>query len=293
MEDIRKLAAKKEGFKDEYISSMSSPLELIKSTFSCLELKGKPVKSLESATEEDIERLFSKLITVDSTVLRSDTQKKDLEKCKKLQEFLDHCCVCRHYFFSVWKCGAVDCTMCFPPRLPLEVFQQLHRFPDPMKATEGSDSYISFDNIYGEVTTEKHRPSIKAKPCTSDNKPFCIATETVCDAVVCAECLKPRCIYSIRRLKQDEFQMLGSVKEDILYVCGSVLFVETTALANICCVEPNVNCNSEISHHYFSCRKKFQECCYICGSFGDLVPILDERRRQFQSIHPVCTRCCN
>ena len=46
---------------------MSSPLELIKSTFSCLELKGKPVKSLESATEEDIERLFSKLITVDST----------------------------------------------------------------------------------------------------------------------------------------------------------------------------------------------------------------------------------
>ena len=136
-----------------------------------------------------------------------------------------------------------------------------------MKATEGSDS--------------KYRPSIKAKPCTSDNKPFRIATETVCDAVVCTECLKPRCIYSIRRLKQDEFQMLGSVKEDILYVCGSVLFVETTALANICCVEPNVNCNSEISHHYFSCRKKFQECCYICGSFGDLIPISDERRRQF------------
>lgn len=36
---------------------------------------------------------------------------------------------------------------------------------------------------------------------------------------------------------------------------------------------------------YFSCRKKFQICCHICGSFVDLVPITDEKRRKFQTIH--------
>ncbi len=103
--------------------------------------------------------------------------------------------------------------------------------------------------------------------------------------------LKTRCIYGIRRLTPAEFQLLGRVKEDVLYVCGSTLFDFTSELAKICCVELNVNCNSDMSSHYYSCKKKFQVCCYVCGCFGDLVPITDERRRQFQSIHPICTEC--
>ncbi len=105
----------------------------------------------------------------------------------------------------------------------------------------------------------------KAKPCTPDNKPFRLCGETVCDALVCAECLKPRCIYGIRRLTPAEFQLLGRVKEDVLYVCGSTLFDFTSELAKICCVELNVNCNSDMSSHYYSCKKKFQVCCYVCG----------------------------
>lgn len=291
MQDIRNVAKKQETFKEDFISSMSQPIELIKATFSGLELKGTPVQSLDAATEDDIERLFAKIIAVDSSVQRSDTQKKDLTKRKRLQEYLDHCCVRRHYYFLIQKCGAADCSMCLPPKLPLEIFQQLHQFPDPMKSDESSESFVPFDTVYGQATTEKFRPSLKAKPCTSDDKPFRLTAETVCDAVVCTECLKPRCIYGIRKLTPAEFQQVACAKEDTLYVCGSPLFVDTSELTKICCVEPNVNCNSNMSNHYYSTRKKFQVCCYSCGSFGDLVPIPDETRRRFQSIHPVCTEC--
>jgi len=50
MEDIRKIATKTDNFKEEFISSLLPPIELIKSTFSGLELKGVPVKSLEAAS---------------------------------------------------------------------------------------------------------------------------------------------------------------------------------------------------------------------------------------------------
>ena len=119
----------------------------------------------------------------------SDTHSKDFKNRKKLQEYMNHCCVCRQYFFSICKCGKADCFMCFPLRLPLEVFQQLSPFPDPMKVSENSESYLSFDNVYGKTTSEKFRPSLKSRLSSTSDKPFRLAAETVADAVVCGECL--------------------------------------------------------------------------------------------------------
>ena len=178
--------------------------------------------------------------------------------------------------------------MCSPPKLPPEIFQQLCAFPDPMKVNDVSESYLAFDAVYGKPTSEKFRPKSKS-PASAQKpaqKPFRLAAETVIDAVVCGECLKPRCVYSVRRLTQEQFQCLARLKQDILYVCGG-----PSELSDVCCVEPNITCNSIISVHYFSCRKKFQTCCHVCGCFGDLVPITDEMRRQFQTIHPVCVEC--
>ncbi len=74
IEEIRKIATEKETFKEEF---MSSPIELIKSTFSDLNRKGSPVQSLEPATKEDIERLFAKIIPVDSSAQMTDTNSED------------------------------------------------------------------------------------------------------------------------------------------------------------------------------------------------------------------------
>ena len=185
MEDVRKIATKNENFEKEFVFSMSTPIDLIKSVFGQLQLKGVPIQSLEAASDEDIEKIFAKIIPVDSSSKMSDTYSKDFKHRPKLMEYMSHCCIRRKYFFAIRKCGAADCTICLPPKLPQEIFQQLHPFPDPMKATENSESYLPFHSVYGKETSEKFRPSLKSVPPTTSEKPFRCTAETVADAVVC------------------------------------------------------------------------------------------------------------
>ncbi|XP_022291953.2 uncharacterized protein LOC111103178 [Crassostrea virginica] len=78
----------------------------------------------------------------------------------KLVEFMEHCCVSRKYFFTVWKCGASDCKICDPPRLPVDVFSQLHNFPDPVPGD--GEHYKEFSKVFGTETTEEYCPSFSA-----------------------------------------------------------------------------------------------------------------------------------
>ena len=72
---------------------------------------------------------------------------------------MDHCCHNRKYVFSVKKCGKTECTICFSPRLPPEIFKQLSYLPDPVA---DGDHYRSFNEVYGTLTIEKDRPSLKS-----------------------------------------------------------------------------------------------------------------------------------
>ena len=78
------------------------------SIFSHLELKGRVIETLEAASDDEVESLFAKIIPVDASVQQSDTQKKNLNK-RKLQDYINHCCVQRQYFFSIRKCGSATC----------------------------------------------------------------------------------------------------------------------------------------------------------------------------------------
>lgn len=41
--------------------------------------------------------------------------------------------VFKTYFLIVKKCGPSDCRLCLAPRLPKDVFSQLHNFPDTVQ----------------------------------------------------------------------------------------------------------------------------------------------------------------
>lgn len=123
-----------------------------------------------------------------------------------LQEFLDHCCTTRHYYFTIKKCGESDCTICRPPRCLAEDFEQLHRLPDPVP---GDDlHYKSFEELYGTETTENHRPSsMNTKMKTKKDKkgkhsmpfsPSAVRAKNVGVIVNCIECEKPR-LYSVQK----------------------------------------------------------------------------------------------
>src|SRR5436190_1078378 len=78
----------------------------------------------------------------------------------KFQEFYDHCCKSRHYFFQIKKCGEADCNICKPLKSDEVDFSQVHSLPDPIPSIDKT-SYKEFSEVYGTITTEQHRPSLK------------------------------------------------------------------------------------------------------------------------------------
>ncbi|UZO25596.1 uncharacterized protein OCT59_017861 [Rhizophagus irregularis] len=79
----------------------------------------------------------------------------------KFNEFYDHCCQKRHYFFEIKKCGNEFCEICQPLSGDKQMFEKLANFPDPVPGNE--NHYMPFKEIYGKETDEKHRPSLKSK----------------------------------------------------------------------------------------------------------------------------------
>lgn len=85
---------------------------------------------------------------------------------ESLKAFFVHCCEFRHYSFKLKKCDSPTCTTCKPIWHDSQRFQSLHFLPSPSPADDGH--YRSFEDMYGQNTTDEHRPSLKAKrPCNS------------------------------------------------------------------------------------------------------------------------------
>jgi hypothetical protein len=72
--------------------------------------------------------------------------------------------------FQIKKCNPEDvdgcpyCNLC-PPRLPEDLYKDLHFLPDPV-LHEGR--YKSFEETYGTLTDDRDRPSRKATPEATD-----------------------------------------------------------------------------------------------------------------------------
>ncbi len=140
MKEIRTAAARQPGFKEAYGDSVQPAVCLLMEVINRLKLKDEPVQTQSPCTPQEIDDLWQRIQEVDSTVLTTDTRKEHLKARTQLKAFMSHCCVQRHYFFCIKKCGVAGCKMCMPPRLPCDVFNQLNFFPDPEKKP-ASDSY--------------------------------------------------------------------------------------------------------------------------------------------------------
>ena len=116
-----------------------------------------PFGVFEPATDENIDELFA-ACKLDDTLCPMDIV-STLPKRLLLKQFLDHCCKERTYFLSILKCGKVNCTVCQKPRLNENDFRRLKHLPDPVP---GEDKhYKPFDQVFGEVTSEEHMPSLQ------------------------------------------------------------------------------------------------------------------------------------
>ncbi len=116
MKALRAVAERDPAFRDAALDSIA-PVKIVLSDIAKrLELKEKKFSVFAAASAEDLDDLWTALLSIDQQFPHARSDKfsaKDLSN--GLVEFIDHCCVQRHYFFDVLKCGKADCYICLPP----------------------------------------------------------------------------------------------------------------------------------------------------------------------------------
>ena len=167
-----------------------------------------------------------------------------------------------------------DCWFCNlqPPRLPEELYEELHFLPDPV-LDPVSHQYKVFSEIYGTTTTEDDRPSLAT-------------------ALACVECNKPRCVYSPSLLTPAQKTALVRLKgpEESTFTCGSPIAMEPSPFV----VRQGLQCSSPMETQYYSAKTcKFPDVCFHCGAGKSIAADEDIQalQRQYTTVRPICTGC--
>lgn len=168
---LRAVASRNSEFQGACLDAIAPVKKLLTDIAVRLQLKDKKFQVFIAATPAEISDLWTALLSIDTHFSLAHSIKcsaKDLTS--RLSEFMTHCCRERHYFFDVLKCGASECQVCNPPKLPESVFTSLRHLPDPTPGVD--DHYKPFLEVFEKETTEEHRPSIKRKPRQDRGLPF-------------------------------------------------------------------------------------------------------------------------
>ncbi|CAB5380292.1 unnamed protein product [Rhizophagus irregularis] len=182
------------------------------------------------------------------------------------------------------------------------MFEKLANFPDLVPGNK--NHYMSFKEIYGKETNEKHRPSLKSKSnnnTTNSNdlqlKPTQQYVRNVGQCVLCIKCNRPRVLYSKCKVKQEMIRKLHSFLETVDYSCGTT-FVDLTDLSfainskareNLntnredIFVNAKLSCQQEMERTYYS-TKCFMAVCFNCGIADIEIPSSNDT-------YPYCNEC--
>ena len=265
--------------KEEVVSSLKPPTDLLKSIFTHLELKGQAFDLYEAATEDEIHEFWSVLLLIDSTLTTCTTTKKLLKTKTAMCEFIEHCCKVRHYSFQIKKCGQPSCAICKPVCLDSNVFETLSFFPDPIP--ENDDHYKSFSDVYGQTTSEQHRPSLTKKPRQKIGfVPSQQHVKNVSTLIQCEECDKWRLMFCSHKLSRQEIVTLTKCLDDVSYTCG-ILFsgLNLPGRLKTVCVKDHA-CADRTEKLYYSCG--FEPICCYCATTDVANDLIN---------YPVCSEC--
>ena len=275
MQEVRQAAKDNIAFKDAFQDSLEPVKVLLSSVFQRLKLKDEPIKCFRLASVSEMEALCSFILEIDGTLSQDERSKKVLSKKVKLQEFSDHCYHLRHVF-GIRKCGDCKCSICKPPRLPPEVLASIHHLPDPLKDSN-SEHHQPFNDLYGAMTTEQDRPSLQNVCKQTHGLPFSPSAQTcrnIAKVVLYSECLRPRVLYSQKKVSYGERTVVRRTLEQMLYSCGSKLDIEPVILGGDpssaatvftrVMVRLNLTCSNPVEVPYYS-SECFEDICVHCA----------------------------
>ena len=285
---IRKAAENHPQFQEAFSDSIESCKTLLSALFQRLSLKDRTFKCFPSASQDELETLWETVKVTEPNMQPTDRQRFVLKSRPSFERFLSHCCHIRHYTFSIKKCGDGSCTICRPPRLPAEVFRDVHFLPHPEPDTS-KEHYKPFEQLYGTSTSERFCPSLGMRGNSGHGLPFSPSAQTarnVKRVVTCSDCSRPRVLYAAKKLDDSDNAMLAKHLEESDYTCGSSLQdladeSESTAesdgsgvtIANVLArvyVRLNLTCSDAIEVPYFS-SGVFPRVCVHCATTETLI----------------------
>ena len=147
----------------------------------------------------------------------------------KLQQYLNHCCKQRTYSGSILKCRKDTCQICKPPRLHPNDFRNLDHLPWP-HAKRWWPPLQTFTEVLGTDTDEKSMPSHRMP--FNPVKQHAINTSVV---LVCAECKKPRLVYSAKKYHHSKEKLFSLLWLICLFDVGQIWL--NLEIPMILCVE--------------------------------------------------------
>jgi hypothetical protein len=266
MSDLRAAADKCPEFKATVLDSIAPVKVLLTQLFERLQLKEESFKPIAAASEEDIDAIWNLIQEIEPSLVRGESLRKEhLLHKEGLRKFIDHCCIRRHYFFVVKKCGLTTCDICGPPRLPERVFSSLYTLPDPMPGEEGH--YKQFTELYGTETNESHRPSLQKKSNKRKTLPFACSLRHVKNVdmmLECEHCGLWRLLYSQKKLSRKEREELEEALADFTFTCGAPLQELQLAgkLAEV--YVKDITCEDPIERLYYTA--KCPPICVYCAA---------------------------
>jgi hypothetical protein len=102
--------------------------------------------------------------------------------------------------------------------MSMEVFSTIHFLPDPIPSDD--DHYNSFLDVYGQKTSEEHRPSLQATRKNAKQSigftPSQQHVQNVGLLVQCEECDMWRLLFCKHKLNYQEVVELGKALDDII-----------------------------------------------------------------------------
>ena len=180
------------------------------------------------------------------------------------------------------KCGQDDCTICKPPRLPQEAFNDLHMLPDPVPGDDGH--YQPFERVYGTATSEEHRPSLLKRSKKHKTLPFIASIQHVKNTnlmIQCEECGMWRLVYAKKKLTAHWRRELEKMFQTFDFSCGA----STSDLGlpdELSDVHfRDLSCEDPVEKLYYSMG--YDPICIYCSSEDEL-----ETREKF---FPICASC--
>ena len=138
------------------------------------------------------------------------------------------------------------------------------------------EHYKTFDEVYGTLTSERDRPSLKSDVEKKGHGiPFSPNAQTARKLILCSECLKPRVIYAQHKLSYRDELFLDRVFYSYLYSCGSSFsgleedicgsdHSSVKELISRVHVHQNLTCEVPIEIPYYS-SLMFALVCTHCG----------------------------